>query len=129
MKWKSVSKLASFVLFTLLILVFNPTFLSARTITVEYHFDEPELRYNPDGSTDIFIDDTISYAEVGKPILPMKTAKILIPRDASVTNISVLKEKEIVLPGEYFINYGRTALPTGRDYPLEKYISTADPEI
>ncbi|MBU1627397.1 hypothetical protein KKB18_08525, partial [bacterium] len=103
--------------------------LWADTITVDYHFTDPVTRYNPDGTTDIMMEDTLTTCNVGEPLLPMRTAKILIARNEKVKNIKIIKEGETILPGEYFVNYVRKPIPMSANYQIEKYIADAEPEL
>ena len=77
-------------------------------ITVDYSFSNPELKYNPDNTVEIFHEGLNQIRQVGEPMLPVKTAKILIARDEIVKKVTVIENGERILPGKHFINYGST---------------------
>jgi hypothetical protein len=113
---------------TLLFLLLATTPLIA-SYSVEYYFNEPLIVYNNDGTSDFSMDGTINNAIDGKPLLPMKTARILIHRDDIVTSINVIPGNEITLQGKYFVDYSRSQVPTDDYYPLDKYLSLASSDI
>lgn len=85
--------------------------LSASTITVEYNFFQPDIKYYGDGMYNVVMKGVDKFEKVGEPILPMKTARILIPPKTKVESVTVITEGESVIPGSYFVNYGKEERP------------------
>ena len=68
----------------------------------------------------------------GEPILPFKTAKILIPRGRDVQNIDVTASNRKVLKGRFNVEYGKTPIPisfntTVEDQPNQTIYGSANP--
>jgi len=85
--------------------------LSASKVKVEYYFFQPEVKYCGDEMYNVSMKGYNTFGKVGEPILPMKTARILIPPETKVKNVIVYTEGESIIPGSYFINYGKEARP------------------
>ena len=52
------------------------------------------------------------YGSPGKPVLPYKALKILIPQGMSVRDVQVSYADKRVLEGKFFVEYGETPKPT-----------------
>ena len=85
---------------------------------LEYVFSEPKLeRINEYYS--IYMQDTGKlYDDIGLPLLPVKTAKILIPQGYDVKTINIVPGKKITIDGEFLIEYAKPQIPTGADEPV-----------
>jgi hypothetical protein len=87
---------------------------------LEYVFSKPKLeKINQYYS--IKIPDTGKlYDDIGLPLLPVKTAKILIPQGHDVKTINIVPGKKITLEGEFMIEYAQPQIPMGSDEKVEK---------
>ena len=56
-----------------------------------------------------------NYGEPGEPILPYKTARILLPPGHEVESIEINLGEKIPLEGEYYIESGQIPIPTSLD--------------
>ena len=101
-----MKKISLFSLLIPLVILTFTTLTTALTYTVTYTFQDPITKYNPDGTSDISMQGTINNPVVGKPLLPMKTAKILIHPAESIKSIEIQKDPEMILPGKYFVEFG-----------------------
>ncbi|GAF98893.1 unnamed protein product, partial [marine sediment metagenome] len=88
-------------------------------IKLEYVFSEPKLeRINEYYS--IYMPDTGKlHDDIGLPLLPVKTAKILIPQGHDVKTINIVLGKKITLDGEFMIEYAKPQIPIGSDETVE----------
>lgn len=86
---------------------------------LEYVFSEPRLeRINEYYS--IYMPDTGKlHDDIGLPLLPVKTAKILIPQGHDVKTINIVLGKKITLDGEFMIEYAKPQIPIGSDETVE----------
>ena len=72
------------------------------------------------------------YGAPGEPILPFKTAKVLIPQGKDVQSVDVTTGNRIVLEGRFNVEYGKTPIPissniTVEDQPNQIIYSSANP--
>ncbi|MFH0816461.1 MAG: C25 family cysteine peptidase [Methanobacteriota archaeon] len=74
-----------------------------------YHFPPPKLEF-ADGYASITMPGLQSYGSQGEPILPFKTARLLLPPSANVQSISVLGSGRSVLDGSYDIIPGQRSV-------------------
>ncbi len=88
-------------------------------IKLEYVFSEPKLeRINEYYS--IYMPDTGKlYDDIGLPLLPVKTAKILIPQGHDVKTINIVLGKKITIDGEFMIEYAKPQIPIGSNETVE----------
>ncbi|MDH4212218.1 MAG: C25 family cysteine peptidase, partial [candidate division WOR-3 bacterium] len=56
-----------------------------------------------------------NYGDAGEPVLPYKTARILLPPGHEVESIRVILGEEISLEGEYYLEPGQRPIPTSVD--------------
>lgn len=86
---------------------------------LEYVFSEPKLeRINEYYS--IYMPDTGKlHDDIGLPLLPVKTAKILIPQGHDVKTINIVPGKKITLDGEFMLEYAKPQIPIGSDETVE----------
>lgn len=89
-------------------------------IVVEYKFELPKTdtlripiaKEGPFRTFDrIQILDLHNYGEPGEPVLPYKTARILLPPSHEVDSIEVIPGEEVPLDGEYYIEPGQIPTP------------------
>ncbi len=84
-------------------------------IELKYKFSGPKIKKVDEEYYSIEIMNTLTFFdEPGLPILPVKTAKILIPEGRSVKSIAVIPGKKITLEGEFKIEYGKQQIPISR---------------
>lgn len=90
---------------------------------VNYQFPTPEIEtvIIPTGEDEQFetfdriqMAGLYNYGEPGEPVLPYKTARILIPQNHTLVSVEVTGEK-IKLPGQYLIEPGQVQIPTSSD--------------
>jgi len=72
------------------------------------------------------------YGAPGEPILPFKTAKVLIPQGKDVQRVDVTTGKGIVLEGRFNVEHGKTPIPissnaTVEDWPNQEIYSSTKP--
>jgi len=90
---------------------------------LEYVFSEPKLeRINEYYS--IYMPDTGKlHDDIGLPLLPVKTAKILIPQGHDVKTINIVLGKKITLDGEFMIEYAKPQIPIGSNETVETQLN------
>lgn len=74
------------------------------------------------------IKDLDLMSEFGKPTLPVKYIKLLIPAQKDVASIKFIEVKEEILPGDYLIYPAQKAIPLSDGYPMPEFIPP-DPVI
>ncbi len=83
-------------------------------VEMEYTFSEPMLERVDGEYYSVEMPDTGKYHDaIGLPLLPVKTAKILIPQRRDVKAINVAPGRRVMLDGEFKIEYGRPPSPMG----------------
>ncbi len=80
------------------------------TINLEISFSQPILSRKSDGYHSVEISDLPLYSAPGKPVLPYKTVRVLIPQDKAVDRISVSKTSQVLGSG-LLLEYGKTPVP------------------
>ena len=88
-------------------------------INLEYVFSKPKLeRVNEYYS--VYMPDTGKlYDDIGLPLLPVKTAKILIPHGYDVKAVNIVPGKKIRLERKFMIEFAKPQIPIGADEPVE----------
>ena len=80
---------------------------------LEYTFTEPTLE-KIDGFYSIKMPNTGKLPDdIGLPLLPVKTAKILIPQAHDVKTINIVPGKKITIEGEFMIECAEPQIPIG----------------
>ena len=82
-------------------------------IRINYNFPEPKNEKINIGNFEydrIIVEGLENYGVPGNPVLPIKTAKILIPQDAIINKITV-NANEKLLYGAYDVEPGQTPIP------------------
>ena len=102
-------------------------------IEVEYTFLEPMLERVDGEYYSVEMPDTGKFHDaVGLPLLPVKTAKVLIPQGRDVKAINIARGKRVILDREFKIEYGKPPVPMGSNIaaetkPNEKVYSSKEP--
>ncbi len=96
-----------------------PTSAMAGSVEVCYTFAAPTITPAPDASCAVAVEGCETLSIAGKPQMPFRTARILLPAGASVKGL----ELELLAPVEVLdleapVVFGRTPLPIGKvDHP------------
>ena len=86
---------------------------------LEYVFSKPKLE-RIQHYYSIHMPDTVKlHDDVGMPLLPVKTAKILIPQGHEVKSINVIPGKKATLEGTFIIEYAKPPIPIGYQEKVE----------
>ncbi|UCC40191.1 MAG: fibronectin type III domain-containing protein [Candidatus Aminicenantes bacterium] len=86
---------------------------------LEYVFSEPKLERINEYYSIKMTDTGKLYDDIGLPLLPVKTAKILIPQGHEVKTINIVPGKKRTLEGEFMIEYAEPQIPIGSDETVE----------
>ena len=88
---------------------------NSEIIELEYGFVKPNIKRVDEVYYSIDVMDLHkSCDQPGLPLLPVKTAKILIPQGRCVRNITVIPGSKITLDGEFNIEYSKQQTPISR---------------
>ncbi len=79
-------------------------------LAVTYHFDSPAIR-SEDGKAGVIMDGLPSLGNPGQPILPVKTAYILLPPGQHVAGAEVFTPWKHTLSGTFSIPPGQRQVP------------------
>ncbi|RJS70709.1 hypothetical protein CW714_06900, partial [Methanophagales archaeon] len=85
-----------------------------REIILHYSFEKPTIESGLQDFKRIRIPGLNTYAPPGAPVMPFKTAKILIPYGEEVDNIQVIPEEKRYL-GKFLIEPGQKPIPIGKE--------------
>ena len=100
----------------LVILLFSVTAVYAENINVVYNFDEPVITDTQDGTVSISIRNTWNRSIASWPVLPVRTARVLLPQGHQVVNIKVEVPYWLELANGATVEHGkRTRTLSGRD--------------
>jgi parallel beta-helix repeat protein len=91
---------------------------TGKFIEVMYEFPAPQVTESGDYHS-VSIGDLHGFGKPGFPILPYKTAKILVPFDTEVTKVRISCAKKVTLPGSYVIEPGQQPVPLSFDGPVQ----------
>ena len=112
-KWSS-----SLSVLVLLSISLWPQIAYAQTGPIVLKFDIPEPKITKNVFTyenltydSITVKSLDKYGAPGKPVIPFKTVRILIPQDSDPADIEITTGKKITLDGRYRIEYGKTPVP------------------
>jgi hypothetical protein len=86
---------------------------------LEYVFSEPRLERINEYYSIKMPDTGKLYDDIGLPLLPVMTAKILIPQGHDVKTINIVPGKKKTLEGKYMIEYAEPQMPMGSDETVE----------
>ena len=106
---------------TILVLFLLPLLAVARAeaagfVEVSYEFSEPQITQSGDYHS-VNIEGLDRLGKPGLPVLPYKTAKILIPFAEEVSGLEVICAEKIELPGSYMIEPGISVTSSVISYP------------
>jgi hypothetical protein len=80
------------------------------SVTVTYAFPMPTVNDSLNYAS-VAMKDLSNYGAPGEPVLPYKTARILIPQGKELDNIQVIAGNRIKLEGKFNVEYGTTPIP------------------
>ncbi|MCB2185313.1 MAG: discoidin domain-containing protein [Deltaproteobacteria bacterium] len=93
-----------------------------------YNFDQPQVAGNPDGSVLVLLEGTEQDdATPGWPILPIRTAKLVIPAGETVEAIQVTTPEGVSLGQGFVVDHSRGVHPVSAEGPL--HLAPPDPAI
>lgn len=100
------------ILLTMSMLILTPSLLSAaeKTMRVSYAFSAPEASL-ADGVATLTLPGLGHYLRPGLPVVPMRTAMILLPQGTSPVEVRVIPESKVTLLGSYYLPTTRHPLP------------------
>jgi archaellum component FlaG (FlaF/FlaG flagellin family) len=113
--------------------------VSGGPIIVSYEFSQPAIEKGwqaPSakgalpatvGYVSVAVDGLPRWSEPGLPVLPFKTAEILLPYGFDVADVTVVCGNKIVLPGSYMVEPGQQAVPLDYEGALEA--TQPDPDV
>ena len=87
-------------------------------LEITYDFPAPEVIESGEYDT-IRMKGLNRFGKPGLPVLPYKTARVLIPFNTEVTRIEVDPGKKVTLAGSHVIEPGQQPVPIGYDGPAE----------
>ncbi|MEE9566669.1 MAG: C25 family cysteine peptidase, partial [Desulfobacteria bacterium] len=87
-------------------------------LEVSYEFTPPQLIRSGEYHS-VRIEGLDRFGKPGLPVLPYKTAKVLLPFNTEVTKVEVTCAEKITLPGSYTIEPGQQPVPIGFRGPAE----------
>jgi len=111
-------------------------------VSVTYYFSEPRIEEAPlfNGRSNSYVSVTIEglpqYDVAGLPVLPFKTAKILLPFGIQFEYVRAISGKKMSLLGSYLVEYGQESLPlsgvkspdaSGTNFPNETVYGSSEP--
>ncbi len=86
-------------------------------IILEFSFPKPiieKLNVNGNNITKVTVEGLSYSNDLGKPILPVKPVKVILPQGSDVDNIEVTTSEEIFLGSEYGIQSGGCIVPVSK---------------
>ena len=102
-----------FVGFLLLFLFIAPKLCAAEDrLIFAFTFDPPSIQ-RPGEQAQVTIAGLPSIGNPGEPILPVRTARILLPPGQSIAEIQVLASQRQILPGSFRVCPGQMQIPLG----------------
>lgn len=101
------------------------------SITVKFVFPPPTVSKIPHYDS-VQMQDLTRYGAPGEPVLPFKTAKILIPQGKEMQSIHVAPGNRKTLEGKFNLEYGKTPIPISSnadvvDRPNQAIYSSSTP--
>ena len=92
--------------------------LARADVEVTYEFSEPRITRSGEYHR-VNIEDLHRFGKPGFPVLPYRTAKLLIPFGDRVTDIEISSAKKTELPGSYMIEPAQQPVPLSFEGPIE----------
>ena len=87
-------------------------------LEVSYEFALPRIVKSGEYHS-VSIEGLDRFGKPGLPVLPYKTAKIMLPFDTEATKVDITCAEKITLPGLYTIEPGQQPVPIGFHGPVE----------
>jgi peptidase C25-like protein/type IX secretion system substrate protein len=84
----------------LLVLVLSGSFLYAQVIEKTFYFDPPEIRQAGQYQT-VQFDSTQNCGEIGKPTVPYRAIKLLLPPGHAARSMEIIKEEKMQIEGQF----------------------------
>jgi len=117
--------------------------LPEATITITYDFLEPHVEETwevpppkgtlpvDEGYVSVTTEGLPQWSEAGLPVLPFKTARVLLPYGLDVEHITVTCGNKVALPGSYVVEPGQEAVPLnyGLNYEDTVKVTPPDPDV
>lgn len=80
------------------------SFVYGQTIKIDIYFNSTDVKKSKIGCYDLLtINDCVTINEIGKPSLPVKPIKVLLPADAISCVIKLDEEQSKTLDGSYYL--------------------------
>ena len=95
------------------------------TVSITYYFSEPRIQGTWLVSDQIsnYVSVTVEglpqYGVAGLPVLPFKTARILLPFGTELQSVKVTEGKKVSLSGSYLVECGQEPVPLSYQGPVE----------
>lgn len=86
---------------------------SETIIDLTYNFKTPFIDASEDYDY-VFIEGLNSFGQPGEPVIPVKTAKILLPPASTVEKIEIVTDKKSYVSGSYFLAPGQEPVPLSK---------------
>jgi hypothetical protein len=95
----------------------------ASGVTITYYFSEPKIEEDrdfmhaclfnkrPNSYVSVTMDGLPQYEQTALPVLPFKTAKILLPFGTRFEHVGAIGGKKMPLLGSYLVEYGQEPVP------------------
>jgi hypothetical protein len=108
---KMKTKIVIFALLAFLTLFLSINAAQARVIELTYDFDTPTIAKGFEDYDVVAIPGLSNAGSPGYPVLPFKTAKVLIPYGEELEDIDVITGKKVLLGTDFFIDPGQAPIP------------------
>ncbi|MCJ7670334.1 MAG: C25 family cysteine peptidase, partial [Dehalococcoidia bacterium] len=112
---------------------------SEEAITINYDFPEPRVEETweipppkgalpvTEGYVSVTMEGLPQWSEPGLPVLPFKTASVLLPYGFDIERITVTCGNKVALPGSYMVEPGQEAVPLS--YEGSVNVTPPDPGV
>ena len=80
------------------------------TIEVNFDFQKPFIERKGEYHI-VKIDGLLNFGNPGEPILPIKTAKILIPQSEAIEDVMAIPYQKTYIKGHYLVHPGQRPIP------------------
>ena len=81
---------------------------NAGETTISYSFSAPEITKNDLGQDSISLPDCIRLGDPGHPVLPVRTAKIMLPIGEEFVSCRVIPSSKTAISGTFIVEHGQT---------------------
>jgi hypothetical protein len=99
--------------------VSSTSYRDSGTINLEFSFPEPTVSRKSDEYYSVEMSGLQNYGAPGEPVLPYKTAQVLIPQGKAVECISLGQTSRQVLGYGFLLEYGKTPIPVSTGEPAK----------